>query len=292
MHFSDTLTGMRFSTALLPLGLLALVLPALAQLAAPNEAGVTMGHVHLYVRDVAAKQRFFTGMLGGVAVANQKLDMVRFPGAYIILRQAEPIGMPQGSIVNHFGFVWKDLPTWLAKWRAAGLKIEQGENPNQGYVSLPGDPEGIRVEFFGDPALSVPVQMNHIHFWPREAEIPVIQAWYAKTFGGIAGKRQRVSRPGLTDAVDLPGVNLSYSPLESYDAKDSKAPAQAPTAGRALEHIGFEVKDLPAFLKRIEAQGVKIIEPMRASQFSTKLRVAFITDPWGTKIELSEGLEP
>ena len=243
-----------------------------------------MGHVHLYVHDVAAQQRFFTEMLGGTVVKNEKLEMVALPGVYVILRQAEPAGPPEGSIVNHFGLVWKDLQPWLARWRAAGLKIEQGENPNQGYVSLPGAAsDGIRVEFFGDPALKSPVEMNHIHFWPKQAEIPAIQAWYAKTFGGIAGKRQRVSRPGLTDCVDLPGVNLSYSPNEGN---------MVPTAGRSLEHIGFEVRNLPEFLKRVQAMGVKIVEPMRVSQFSSKLRVAFITDPWGTKIELTEGLAP
>jgi catechol 2,3-dioxygenase-like lactoylglutathione lyase family enzyme len=261
-----------------------------AQLAPPNEAGVTMGHVHLYVGDVAAHQRFFTEMLGGTLVKNEKLEMVALPGVYIILRQAEPAGPPEGSIVNHFGFVWRDLQPWLAKWRAAGLKIEQAENPNQGYVSLPGAAsDGIRVEFFGDTALTVPVQMNHIHYWPKQAEIPAIQAWYAKTFGGIAGKRQRVSRPGLTDCVDLPGVNLSYSPVES---SSPDRPNMVPTAGRSLEHIGFEVRRLPEFLKRVEAMGVKIVEPLRASQFSSKLQVAFIVDPWGTKIELTEGLAP
>ena len=282
---------------LLPLlvGLVLFLVPGQAQLAAPNAAGVTMGHLHLYVRDVAAHQRFFTDMLGASVVSNEKLQMLAVPGVYVILRQAEPTGPPAGSIVNHFGFVWRDLPAALAKWRAAGMVIEQGENPNQGYVSLPGAAaaDGIRVEFFGDPALAVPVQMNHIHFWPKEAEIPAIQAWYAKTFGGIAGKRQRVSRPGLTDAVDLPGVNLSYSPVESYKQDNGQpwGPMQA-TAGRALEHIGFEVKDLPGFLKRLEAEGVKILEPMRASQNASKLRVAFVVDPWGTKIELTEGLAP
>ena len=279
-----TLTGMRLASLLI--FALILALPVLAQLAPVNETGVTMGHIHLYVRDVAAQQRFFTEMLGGKVVRNEKIEMVAFPGVFIMFRQAEPTGPPEGSIVNHFGFVWKDLPTWLAKWRAAGVKIEQADNPNQGYVNAP---DGIRVEFFGDPALTVPVQMNHIHFWPKEAEIPAIQGWYAKTFGGIAGKRQRVSRPGLTDSVDLPGVNLSYSPVESYNPP---SPNMAPTAGRSLEHIGFEVKDLPAFLKRVEAQGVKTTEAMRPSQNSSKLRVAFITDPWGTKIELTEGLAP
>lgn len=252
--------------------------PAFAQLAEPNATGVRMGHVHLYVRDVAAQQRFFTAMLGGVAVHNEKLDMVQFPGVFIILRQAEPTGVPEGSIVNHFGFVWKDLPAWMAKWKAAGVKIEQADNPNQGYVVAP---DGIRVEFFGDPAIENAVEMNHIHLYPQD--VTAMQAWYAKIFGGVAGKRARVSRPGWIDCVDLPGVNLSFSP------SDTKL---LPTTGRSLEHIGFEVKNLPAFLKKIEAQGAKIDEAMRSSQNSSKLRVAFISDPWGTKIELTEGLVP
>jgi hypothetical protein len=45
---------------------------------------------------------------------------------------------------------------------------------------------------------------------------------------------------------------------------------------------------LPEFLKRLEDQGIKLTQEMRASQFSSKMRVAFITDPVGTKIELTE----
>jgi len=36
------------------------VLPAHAQLAPPNDAGVTMGHIHLAVKDVEAQKRFWT----------------------------------------------------------------------------------------------------------------------------------------------------------------------------------------------------------------------------------------
>ena len=41
---------------LVPLVGLMLLAPAEAQLAAPNDAGVTMGHVHLNVRDVDAQR--------------------------------------------------------------------------------------------------------------------------------------------------------------------------------------------------------------------------------------------
>ena len=166
------------------------VLPGSAQLAPPNDAGVTMGHIHLFVKDVEAQKHFWTAEMGGTVVQNGQLMLIQFPGVYIMLRQADTSAPPSGSIVDHFGFVWKDLPTALAKWKADGVEIEQASNPNQGYVH---GPDGIRLEFFGDPSLSVPVQMNHIHFYPLD--IPAMQAWYAKTFGGIPGKRARVATP-------------------------------------------------------------------------------------------------
>jgi len=258
--------------------LLAVTALSQAQPAPPNAAGVRMGHIHLYVKDVAAQQQFWTSMMGGVAVSNKKLEMIQFPGVFILLRKADPTGPPEGSIVNHFGLVWKDLPAAMAKWKANSLKIDQATNPNQGYVWAP---DGIRVEFFGDPALASPVEMNHIHLYPQD--IPAMQAWYAKVLGGVAGKRARVSTPGWIDCVDVPGVNLSFS------QGDKKL---APTVGRSLEHIGFDVTNLPDFLKKLEAQGIKADVPIRASQFSSKMRVAFISDPWGTKIELTEGLAP
>lgn len=250
---------------------------AWGQLAPPNNTGVTMGHIHLAVKDVPAQERFWTEMMGGSAVKNGPLSMIEFPGVFIVLRQAEPTAPPAGSIVDHFGFVWRDLPAALAKWKANKVEIEQATNPNQGYVHAP---DGIRVEFFGDPSLSVPVQMNHIHFYPTD--IPAMQAWYAKIFGGVPGKRPRVATPGWIDCDDLPGVNLSFS---------QKDIALAPTKGRSLDHIGFEVKDLQEFAKKLEAQGIKFDAPVRQLP-NSKTKVVFLTDPWGTYIELTEGLAP
>jgi catechol 2,3-dioxygenase-like lactoylglutathione lyase family enzyme len=254
--------------------------PLLAQLAPPNSEGVSMGHVHLAVRDVDAQKAFWIGIMGGKLVKNGTLEMIQFPGVFILLRKAENPDPPAGSIVNHFGFVVKDMPAALAKWKANNLKIEPTENPNEAYVSAP---DGIRLEVYGVPDLPVPVQMNHIHY--NASDIPGIQAWYAKAFGAIPGKRACVacvSRPATIDAGDLPGVNLSFS---------RGAAGLAPTKGRAIDHIGFEVKNLDAFAKKLEAQGIKLDEPIRlASNGTTK--IAFLTDPWGTYIELTEGLAP
>ncbi|MGA2715612.1 MAG: VOC family protein [Bryobacteraceae bacterium] len=260
-------------------------MPLAAQLAPPNDAGVTMGHVHLNVKNMEAQTKFWTEMMGGKAVKNENLAMIQFPGVFIILRQMDPSAPPAGSIVDHFGFVYKDLPAAIAKWQAAGLKVEQtGTSSNQRYVT---GPEDIRVEVFGDPKLTVPVQMNHIHLYPRAKDIPQMQAWYTNAFGGKVCQRESVARPGnMIDCVDLPGVNLSFSPSPG----DTRL---APTAGRGIDHIGFEVTNLEAFAKRIDfANGINLDEPIRTSANSKRVKVAFITDPWGTRIELTEGLSP
>jgi catechol 2,3-dioxygenase-like lactoylglutathione lyase family enzyme len=62
------------------------------------------------------------------------------------------------------------------------------------------------------------------------------------------------------------------------------------TKGRALDHIGFEVKNLDAYVKKLDGLGVKIEAPVRA--LPNGIKVAFLTDPWGTYIELTEGLGP
>lgn len=255
----------------------AFAMPAAGQLAEPNSAGVRLGHIHLYVGDVAAHQKFWT-MLGGVPVANQKLEMIQFPGVFILLRRAEIKGGTVGSIVNHIGFVWKDLPESKAKWRAAGYNVEQSADPNHGYIL---GPDGIRLEFSGDPSLQVPVKINHVHLYPQD--VPAMRAWYAKILGGVAGKCARGGAPDGVDCVEVPGVSLAMSQGETK---------LDPTAGRSLDHIGFDVKNLPEFLKRMEAEGVTITQGVTPSNFVSTMRVAFIADPWGTKMEITEGIAP
>ncbi len=51
-----------------------------------------------------------------------------------------------------------------------------------------------------------------------------------------------------------------------------------------LDHIGFDVKDHAAFVKKIEAEGIKLDEPPREVPNGSK--ITYITDPWGTRIEI------
>ena len=62
-----------------------------------------------------------------------------------------------------------------------------------------------------------------------------------------------------------------------------------PTRGRSLDHIGFEVRNLEEFCKKLEAQGIKLDRPYTPVP-ALGIAIAFITDPLGTYIELTEGL--
>lgn len=261
-----------------------------AQLTQPNAAGVTLGHIHLIVKDVDAQTRFLVDMLGGKVVMNGKLSEIQFPGVYILLRQGDSSGPNETAVVDHFGFIIKDLPPLIEKWKAAGLKVTQAAAArlhNQAYVT---GPEGIHIEVFGDPALPTPVQMDHIHYYLPPDDVPAVQAWYAKMFGLEPATRESVSRPGNFMATDLFPNNMNLS-IAAVPANASGV-KRGPTKGHLIDHIGFEVTDLDALYKKLKAEGVEFEGPVQQSANAPHLKTAFLTDPWGVRIELTQGLTP
>lgn len=241
---------------------------AQAQLPAPNVAGVGMGHLHLNVRDPAAHRAFWTA-LGGTPLKFGSMDVSKFPDVLVLFQKGDPTGGTDGSVIGHIGFKVKDLQGSLEKWKAAGLKTLPGASSHQAFVIAPDD---IKIEMTEDPSMAVPIANHHIHFYTPSVDDT--KAWYVKMFGAKPGKR------GPFEAADLPGVNLTFSHAES---------ALPGTKGRALDHIGFEVKDLEAFCAKLEAAGVKFDLPYKKIP-AMRIAIAFLTDPWGTYIELTEGL--
>jgi catechol 2,3-dioxygenase-like lactoylglutathione lyase family enzyme len=250
---------------------------AFAQVMPPNEMGVTMGHLHLNSRDIEANKKILVAM-GGTAKKNGNFDIVMFPGVAVFLNQGPgtppPVGGTVGTVVNHFGFLVPNVQASMAKWKAAGVAVEPGGNGrlDQAFVTTP---DGVRIEILEDKAQTVPIRHHHIHFYVQEAEIPKIQAWYAKTFGAKPGMR------GTNVAADLPGANLSFSKSDT---------ALVSTKGHTLDHIGFDVKNLEAFCKKAQADGIKVDRPYSKNAGGTG--ICFISDPWGTSIELNERTQP
>jgi catechol 2,3-dioxygenase-like lactoylglutathione lyase family enzyme len=242
-----------------------------AQTLPPNASGVSMGHIHLNASDVPAAKHFWADLLGGTPVKLGANEGVKVPGAIILLKAAKPSDGTAGSVVNHIGLLVKDLAAYQERLATEKYVYDPSSSHNDKQLTFVG-PDGVRVELTRDPALATPVAFHHIHFYVLP--VPEIQAWYAKTFGAVPGKR------GPFDAGDVPGANLTFS-------KSDKA--LAPTKGRSLDHIGFEVANLEEFCRKLEAQGVKFDTPYRKVP-TLGISLAFFTDPWGTYIELTEGL--
>ena len=155
---------------------------AFAQQAPFNEAGVTMGHWHLVSQDVEANKGIFVAM-GGKLVTRGTAVGVWFPGARVNLNLGEEPpgkGGSVGSVINHVGFIVNNVEGQVAKWKAAGVPLLPGNNNrlDQAFVVTP---DGVRIEILEDRNQAVPIQHEHVHFFVPEAEIPKMQAWYAKT---------------------------------------------------------------------------------------------------------------
>ena len=258
------------------------------QLSPPNRAGVAMGHLHYQVRDVEANKRFWIA-LGGTPIKVGETDVVKFPDTLVFLSPGESSGGSQGSVINHVAFRVRTF----AALEATGVHMEAlAQSPGVGSVTTP---EGERIELFEessenlvftlDPGerdaiaerhnrrMIVPIVAHHIHLnVPEGAEVSA-KDWYVKTFGGVPGKRWHY------EAADLPGINMNFSSVKA---------AQAPTRGRMLDHVGFEVRNLEGFCRKLAASGVKLDVPY--TKQATGIATAFLTDPWGTSIELTEGL--
>jgi catechol 2,3-dioxygenase-like lactoylglutathione lyase family enzyme len=242
---------------------------AAAQPAPFNEVGITMGHWHLISKDVEANKKLLQAMGGRLYMIGGN-PVIQFPGLLINLNlgMEKGNGATVGSVVNHVGFIVDNVQQRTAQWKAAGVSVLPGNDGrmDQAFVVTP---DGVRIEILEDKTQSMPIRNEHIHFFLPEAEIPKAQAWYAKTFGGKAGTRNNAP------IVDLPGVQLRF-------AKSNEK--QAATRGRILDHIGFDVKDHPAFVRKIQAEGVRLDEPPRTSPAGNT--ITYITDPWGTRVEI------
>ena len=245
---------------------------AWAQPLPPSEAGVTMGHWHLNSGDVDANRKIFLA-LGGTAFKLGTFEIVKFPGVYVYLNM--PQGAPpsaggnDGAVVNQVGVAVQSLQETAARLKASGVRVQPGVNgrADQAFMTIP---DGLSIEIVEDKNQKVPIQHRNIQFSVTESSIPEIQAWYAKVFS---------AKPLTHDqnrAAEIPGASLNFVKADRPTVT---------TKGRVLDHIGFDVKNLEAFLNNLQANGIKLDRPYTKTPF---VALAFIYDPWGTYIELNE----
>jgi catechol 2,3-dioxygenase-like lactoylglutathione lyase family enzyme len=279
-----------FSAAVSTLLVLAPASHASAQLLAAKDGPIVYGHHHLNTANMDAQKKFFVDTLGGTVVkigANQQ-EIVKFPNVLIFFRPMQaPTGGTRGTTVNHIGFSVPDLRPVIDKIKANGFQmITRSEvaatvevkddialNSPTTSIAFALGPDDVKVEFVQVKAQTIPITMHHVHFFGQQNF--EMRDWYAKVFG--AKPRDGANFP----AADLPGVALNFT--------KSPDPVVG-TQGRALDHVGFEVKNLEALTKKMEGMGIKLERPY-TKVAALNIAIAFIKDPWGTYIELTEGLD-
>ena len=229
-----------------------------------------MGHLHIITPNPDAHKKIWVDTLGGKLVKIGPLEFAKFPGVFVGFRKGESNGGTDSSVVDHLGFLVQDLAATRQKLVGAGLQIVRELPATRQFFAML--PDNVKVEFSEDASIDIPIRHHHVHF--ASDQIEPMREWYAKTFGAVPGMRARFK------AADLPGVNLSWNPADKPTAA---------TKGRALDHIGFEVGNIEEFCRKIEASGVKLERPVTKLP-ELGLTVAFLVDPYGTRIELTEGL--
>jgi len=229
-----------------------------------------MGHVHLVLKDPDAQQKLWIDVLGAEPSKAGPLTLLKLPGIFIVATKGDPMGGSNGSVVNHVGFLAKSYADIKAKLTAANIKLIVDSAQSKQIIAE--FPEEVRVEFNEDSAISAPITMHHMHLFVADPEAE--RAWYVKTFGAAPTTRRNLP------AAAIPGGEVDF--LKSNQAT-------VPSKGRTLDHIGFEVKNLEAFCKKLQADGVTFDSPFReVAQIG--LKIAFVLDPAGARIELTEGL--
>jgi catechol 2,3-dioxygenase-like lactoylglutathione lyase family enzyme len=283
------MAAMRYLTALVTsLAAAAGVALLVAQTAPPNAAGISIGHVHLVVADPPAMQKVWVDVMGGRPLTSGPLNMVKLKNAFIIITGgANAAGREgtNGSVVNHVGFSVKSYAATKAKAEAAGLAVRELTPGQQAFVTFPGN---VTVEIQEDPAIEGESEFSHFHLSALDPN--AAREWYIKTFGGEEGQRRKGVKGaripgGFVDILGAGGVGG-----RGQTTSTTPPTAPAPSKGRVLDHIGFEVKDLKAFTDRLVADGLKLDMPYTDMTARIGLKIAFLTDPNGTYIELTEGL--
>ena len=233
--------------------------PVLAQLGPTNEKGVAIGHVHLMVRNPEAHKKLWVDIFDAKVAYAGKLEMLKLPGTIILLAKGTPAdsGLPT---VDHFALLVRDLAAVKKKLASANIPLSDD--------SIATFPDGVRVELIEDKGLAVPVAFGHFHIFTDDTEM--ILNWYQNHFG-----------IRFLSAPNFPGGEMRFTAQAN--------PKRVPTKGYLIDHISFEVKGLEEFCKKLEAQGIKLDMPI-VNAPSIALKVTFVTDPIGTRIELTEGL--
>jgi catechol 2,3-dioxygenase-like lactoylglutathione lyase family enzyme len=162
----------------------------------------------------------------------------------------------------------------MKEFEANGVKITTPVRDLPGVFKLGfvEDPWGPRIEVVQDAEL---LGLHHIHMRAPNPEETF--RWLLANFGG-----ERTPLKGKLDAVRYRATG--FSDVWVLVSKGETTP----TLGRALDHIGWRVKDLNAKVAELKSKGVTMETEPRPLPLPNKTTIyfAYVVGPSGARIEL------
>ncbi len=226
-----------------------------------------------------------------IGSGDRQQEIIKFPNVLIFFRPMQaPTGGSIGTTVNHIGFSVPDLKPVVAKIKANGFKMITADSvaanvkvtddiaaasPTTNIAFALG-PEDVKVEFVEVKSQKVPIQLHHIHFFGQNEHRDA----------GVVRKDIR-----RDDASGQSGVRVRAGSIARRVPELQRRRRRRPSAPPADRSIisASRSRTCEAFTKKLEAQGIKLDRPYtKVPQLG--IAIAFIKDPWGTNIEMTEGL--
>jgi catechol 2,3-dioxygenase-like lactoylglutathione lyase family enzyme len=249
------------------------VVTALAGSAAAQTPTLPYDHIHLNVPDQAKAVEWYGKNFGGKPTAENSERLMFGSTRLIFLKNAN--GLPSaGSSIDHIGFSFADLDAKMKELEAAGVKIVTPVRDVAGLFKLGfvEDPWGTRIEVVQDPEL---LGLHHIHL--RAADPDEMFTWLLAKFGG-----ERTKLKGRIDAVKYraPGFSDMWVLVQKGES--------TPSAGHAVDHIGWRTTNLSGTIAELKSKGVKVTtepQPLTLAD-KTTIHYAYVEGPAGTKIEI------
>jgi catechol 2,3-dioxygenase-like lactoylglutathione lyase family enzyme len=188
-----------------------------------------------------------------------------------------------------------DAPTAVTGSFRVQVRGWVGEDNLRVEVETKEGPEYAALEEAADPMFMHEMSTDMVHLYYKDlAALREGYKFYKANFGGIAAPDANISLhiPGMkfNFATDTGRPEAGATPfIKGQVAIRAKGVPRPDNKGSALDHIGFEVTNLPAFVKKLEAAGVKFDEPISKKGHKDYASTTF-TGPAGETIELTEGL--
>jgi len=242
----------------------ACVMPVSAQTGFVN----MIDHLHLAAPDPIKAAEWYRKNLAGQPMT-EGTDRLMFGETRVIFQRNDKPIPSAGAVVDHIGFSVKDVDAAMKAMEADGAKIEgpAREVPGLMKAGFVVDPFGTRLEIVQDPAQ---LGLHHIHL--RGPDPSATLAWYVDKFGGTVGKLKN-----LLDGINYGGIWVLAAKGEA-----------TPSAGHAIDHLGFRPQNVDNAVAALKAKNVKITTEPRPLTLSSgvSMRLAFIEGIDGVRIEL------